>query len=116
MIDKEKLDIDDLVFSRASGEMLFKSTVEKIKDLKQESILVKDNKTFIDGEPIISANDAISSQELIDSPEFKARTKAKIAQIVEENFVENQTKIHMSEGMTEEEARNLSKNELMHWH
>ena len=115
MIDSENLDIDDLVFSRTSGEILYNHTVDKLKTLKQESFKVKENSSFSDSEPSISSEGCISTQELIDSKEFAYITKAKIEQLNRENFIINETRIKQSEGLSKEEAENFAKNEVAHW-
>ena len=69
----EFLEIDDILYSRSSGEILQKEVTKKLNELKTEAI-TEPNKSFNDGEPIISTNDAISMQQLIDHPEFRIKT------------------------------------------
>ena len=110
----EFLEVDDILFSRSSGEVLQKEITEKLNQLK---ITAKSepNTSYNDGEPIFSAANAISTQQLIDHPEFRIRTGARIAQLDRNNYIKNQTNIYMQKGMSEEIAKNTVSNEIKHW-
>ena len=110
----EFLEADDILFSRSSGEVLQREITEKLNSLKVTA-KTEPNTSYNDGEPIISATNAISTQQLIDHPEFKIRTGARIAQMNKDNFIINQTEIYKQQGMSEEVARNAALNEINHW-
>lgn len=110
----EFLEADDILFSRSSGEVLQREITEKLNSLKVTA-KTEPNTSYNDGEPVVSATNAISTQQLIDHPEFRIRTGARIAQLDRDNYIKNQTNIYIQEGMSEEVARNTVLNEVKHW-
>ena len=110
----EFLEADDILFSRSSGEVLQREITEKLNSLKVTA-KTEPNTSYNDGEPVVSATNAISTQQLIDHPEFRIRTGARIAQLDRDNYIKNQTNIYIQGGMSEEVARNTALNEVKHW-
>lgn len=104
----------DIVFSRGAAETTQDSIYSRLAQLRAEGF-VKGNVSYQDGEPVISDNDSISTQEFIDTPAFVYNNRALITKMSDEDYINSVVSTLVAEGMTENQARAIAKQEVEHW-
>ena len=106
-------DVSDIVFSKGESEIKQDLIASKIQQLKIEGF-TKDNSSYRDGEPVISDNESVSTQEFIDTPNFASVAKSYL--MMDDNeYIKFITDSLRSQGKTEEEANILANKELNKW-
>lgn len=72
--------------------------------------------SYADGEPVISDNDSISTQELIDTPSFVFNGRALITKMSDQGYIDSVVSTLISEeGKSKEEATYIANQEVEHW-
>lgn len=107
-------DISDIVFSKSDAEITQDIIFQRLSELRREGF-VKGNMSYADGEPVISDNDSISTQELIDTPSFVFNGKALITKMSDQGYIDSVVSTLVAEGKSEEEAKYIANQEVEHW-
>lgn len=107
-------DISDIVFSKSDAEITQDLIFQRLSELRREGF-VKDNMSYADGEPVISDNDSISTQELIDTPSFVFNGRALITKMSDQGYIDSVVSTLIAEGKSEEEAKYIANQEVEHW-
>lgn len=107
-------DISDIVFSKSDAEITQDLIFQRLSELRREGF-VKGNMSYADGEPVISDNDSISTQELIDTPSFVFNGRALIAKMSDQGYIDSVVSTLIAEGKSEEEAKYIANQEVEHW-
>lgn len=108
-------DVTDLVLSKGEAETIQDTIYAKLQALRKEGF-VKKGVSYIDGEPIISDNESINPQELIDTPTFSSEAKSYI-RMSDEDYI-NTIIVALTTGenpISKEEAEYIAKQEVEHW-
>lgn len=71
--------------------------------------------SYADGEPVISDNDSISTQELIDTPSFVYNGKALITKMSDQGYIDSVVSTLVAEGKSQEEAEYIARQEVENW-
>lgn len=119
-------DITDLVCSKSNSNIEQDTIYKKLSDLRVEGFIkpttqfingkaVQTQMSYNDGEPVISDNESISCQELIDTSIFADRT-GEYLRMSDEDYVKNVISTLKSQNKSEEEARFIAEQELSKWH
>lgn len=110
--------VDDIVYSKSDSEILQDSIYQRLSELRKEGF-IKDNMSYADGEPVISDNDSISTQELIDTPIFISRGKVKgYLTMSDQDYINDiVTTLTSVQGgsKSKEEAEYIARQEVEHW-
>lgn len=107
-------DISDIVFSKSDAEITQDAIFQRLSELRREGF-VKGNMSYADGEPVISDNDSISTQELIDTPSFVFNGRALITKMSDQGYIDSVVSTLTSEGKSKEEAKYIANQEVEHW-
>lgn len=98
-----ELTADDIVFSKSNAELHQENIVSRLVNLKVTAFR-EPEVSYIDGEPILTAKGAISTQKFIDSNEFKMKVP-KMLQLNRDDFIrETADVLKVRENMEEDEA------------
>lgn len=100
--------VDDIVFSKSDAEITQDAIFQRLSELRKEGF-VKGNMSYADGEPVISDNDSISTQELIDTPSFVYNGKALITKMSDQAYIDSVVSTLVAEGKSKEEAEYTAK-------
>ena len=106
--------VDDIVFSKSDAEITQDAIFQRLSELRKEGF-VKGNMSYADGEPVISDNDSISTQELIDTPSFVYNGKALITKMSDQAYIDSVVSTLVAEGKSKEEAEYIAKQEVENW-
>ena len=106
-------EVSDIVFSRDDSEIRQNNTYNKLNSLRIQGFS-KTNVSYLDGEPIISDNESISSQELIDSNSFVYNGRKLVTKMNDQDYI-NSVVSSLRTEMSEEEATNIAKQDIEHW-
>lgn len=107
-------DVSDIVFSKSDAEITQDAIFQRLSELRKEGF-VKDNMSYADGEPVISDNDSISTQELIDTPSFVYNGKALITKMSDQGYIDSVVSTLVAEGKSQEEAEYIARQEVENW-
>lgn len=107
-------DISDIVFSKSDAEITQDAIFKRLSELRKEGF-VKGNMSYADGEPVISDNDSISTQELIDTPSFVYNGKALITKMSDQGYIDSVVSTLVAEGKSQEEAEYIARQEVENW-
>lgn len=107
-------DVSDIVFSKSDAEITQDAIFQRLSELRREGF-VKDNMSYADGEPVISDNDSISTQELIDTPSFVYNGKALITKMSDQGYIDSVVSTLVAEGKSQEEAEYIARQEVENW-
>lgn len=108
-------DVSDIVFSKSEAEITQDNIFARLSELRREGF-VKGNMSYVDGEPVISDNESISTQELIDTPTFSSQAKS-YTRMSDEDYI-NSIVAALTSGAnpkTEEEAQYIARQEVANW-
>ena len=108
-------DISDIVFSKSDAEITQDAIFKRLSELRREGF-VKSNMSYADGEPVISDNDSISTQEFIDTPTFSSQAKSYTI-MSDEDYI-NSIIAALTTGKnpkSEEEAKYIANQEVKNW-
>lgn len=107
-------DVSDIVFSKSDAEITQDAIFQRLSELRKEGF-VKGNMSYADGEPVISDNDSISTQELIDTPSFVYNGKALITKMSDQGYIDSVVSTLVAEGKSQEEAEYIARQEVENW-
>lgn len=111
---KNMSDASDIVFSRGESQILQDEIFNLLSNLRKEGF-IKDNIAYNDGEPIISDNESISGQELIDTAEFK-EVAPSYTTMTREGFISSTVDdLIKTENISQEEAEYIAKKIVEKW-
>lgn len=108
----------DIVFSKDASQSLQDSIYSKIMSVRAQGF-VKQNTSYIDGEPIISDDHSKSLQEFIDMPLFTYNGRRLITKMSDKTTIVDdiaRALVNESKGtMSEEQAKYIARQEVEHW-